>query len=193
MNDGKGTQAIFLDRDGVINEVVFRAGKPASPRLLTEFQFCEGIIRTLEPLAKVGFRIFVVSNQPDVARDLLEPATLEEMTHLILARLPVERVLTCIHDDTDGCNCRKPKPGMMHRVASEEVIDLSRSFIIGDSWKDVQAGRSAGCTTILLRRNYNHSVEADYVVESVSQAVDLIMRRVQHGNPNDAIRNELPQ
>lgn len=168
------SRAVFLDRDGVINEVVFRDGRPASPRTLNEFRFVEGVAEPLERLRAAGYRLFVVSNQPEVARGLLDPLVLEEMAHRIIASLPVERVVTCVHDDTNGCACRKPKPGMLHQVASKEGVDLSQSFIIGDSWKDVQAGRNAGCTSILLRRGYNNGIAADHVFESLSDAVNFI-------------------
>jgi len=171
--------AVFLDRDGVINEVVVRDGKPTSPRTLDEFRFVDGITEALERLRVAGYRLFVLSNQPDVARGLLHQSVLERMTRRIVTALPVERVLTCVHDEKDGCACRKPRPGMLHEVAAAEGIQLSRSFMIGDSWKDVQAGRTAGCRTILLRREYNDGVEADHAVASLKEAVDLIVG--EHG------------
>ena len=167
--------AVFLDRDGVINEVVVRDGKLASPRTLDEFRFVDGITEALERLRVAGYRLFVLTNQPDVARGLLDRSVLEHMTQRILTVLPVERVLTCVHDEKDGCVCRKPRPGMLHEVVVAEGVQLSRSFMIGDSWKDVQAGRTAGCRTILLRREYNHGVEADHAVASLKEAVDLIV------------------
>lgn len=171
----KESRAVFLDRDGVINEVVFREGRPASPRSLEEFHLVEGAAAALKRLQAAGYRLFVVSNQPDVARGLLNPTVLEEMGKRVRAALPVERVLTCIHDDHAGCLCRKPRPGMLHDVASHEGIALSRSFLIGDSWKDVEAGRAAGCTSILLQRPYNRDIQAHHVVGSLDQAVELIV------------------
>src|SRR2546426_30269 len=106
MASGKGCRAVFLDRDGVINEVVFRNGKPASPRTLEEFRFCEGLEDALHRLSDAGLRLFIISNQPEIARGLLTPAVLEEITKKILASLPVERVLVCPHDDADDCACR---------------------------------------------------------------------------------------
>lgn len=182
---------MFLDRDGVVNEVVFRDGKLASPRSLEEFRLCEGIGAALEQLVKGGFRLFVVSNQPDVARGLLAPAVLEAISARVLESLPVERVLTCIHDDADGCSCRKPKPGMLQAVASSEGVDLARSFLIGDSWKDMQAGSRGGCTTILLRRPYNRGVTGDHEVENIVKAAELILGELRHGNSDGLIRHGL--
>jgi D-glycero-D-manno-heptose 1,7-bisphosphate phosphatase len=191
MANEKGACAVFLDRDGVINEVVFRQGKPASPRSLEEFRFCEAVEAALEQLAEDGFRLFVVSNQPDVARGLLAPSVLQAMSDRILASLPIERVLTCVHDDADGCSCRKPKPGMLHTVASSEGINLQESFLVGDSRKDMQAGAAAGCMTILLQRPYNQGVEADYRVASLGQAVGLIVGELRHAKTDDFIRHRL--
>jgi len=191
MANGKGSYAVFLDRDGVINEVVFRQGKPASPRSLEEFRFCEAVVAALEQLAEGGFRLFVVSNQPDVARGLLAPSVLQAMSDRILASLPIERVLTCVHDDADGCSCRKPKPGMLHTVASSEGINLRRSFFVGDSRKDMQAGTAAGCVTILLQRPYNQGVEADHRVASLGQAAELIVGELKHAKTDDLVRHRL--
>jgi len=174
---GRRSPAVFLDRDGVINEVVFRDGKPESPRTLEEFRFVQGVAELLEKLRDSGYRLFVVSNQPDVARGLVPLSLLKQMTSLIMSSLPVERVLTCVHDDRDGCECRKPKPGMLLQVALSDGIDLSESFIIGDSWRDVQAARNAGCMSILLRKAYNDGVEAPYLAGSLAEAVDLIVRQ----------------
>lgn len=188
MRDGRLSRAVFLDRDGVINEVVFRNGKPCSPRTVEEFRLCEGITEALHRLASAGLHLFVVSNQPDVARGFLSSLVLREMNDRILAFLPVERVLACPHDDADDCPCRKPKPGMLYELASSEAIDLPRSFLIGDSWKDVQAGERAGCKTILLRRPYNTGVGAHIVIESLLQAVDLILGELTHADTDAFLR-----
>lgn len=187
----KGFCAVFLDRDGVINEVVFRDGRPASPRTLDEFRLCEGVGPALAQLAEAGFRLFVVSNQPDIARGFLAPSVLHTISERIQSILPVERVLTCIHDDADSCACRKPKPGMLQDVAFSEGIDLSRSFIIGDSWRDVQAGAHAGCRTILLQRPYNRGVQADYLVEGLAKAAQLVLGEPKHGDSDSLVRHRL--
>lgn len=178
MASGKGFRAVFLDRDGVINEVVFREGRPASPRTIEEFRLCEGIAGPLHRLSQAGFRLFVISNQPDVARGFLDPSLLELINGRILASLPIKRILVCTHDDAAGCQCRKPQPGMLYRVAANDGVDLTRSFLIGDSWKDMEAGQRAGCTTIMLRRAYNQGAKAHFVLDSVGEAVDLIVGEI---------------
>lgn len=167
--------AVFLDRDGVINEAIVREGSPASPRTLEEFVLCEGVADALGRLAGAGFRLFVVSNQPDVARGLLDPQILVRMGDSIRASLPIDAVYVCPHDDADRCECRKPKPGLIRQIADERHIALGQSFFIGDTWKDVAAGRSAGCRTILLRRPYNEGTDADHVVANMSEAAQVVL------------------
>ncbi len=168
---GMGSRAVFLDRDGVINEIVFREGRVGSPRSLEEFHFAEGVFSGLEALKAEGYRLFIVSNQPEVARGLLPLQSLNKITKKVLAELPVERALACVHDDADGCPCRKPKPGMLRQIAAEEGIDLALSFIVGDSWKDIRAGAEAGCRTLLLRRSYHPGDGAHDAVASLPAAV----------------------
>jgi D-sedoheptulose 7-phosphate isomerase len=180
---GPGARAaVFLDRDGVLNDVVFRDGQPGSPRTVDEFQVSGGVAEALAGLTRARFPLLVVSNQPDVARGLLDRAALDEMTRRLLERLPIDGVFVCPHDDGDACSCRKPKPGLLEQAAAASAIDLSRSFIIGDSWKDVEAGRRAGCTTILVRREYNRDVPADHVCHDLESAVDFILR--SHMDPD---------
>ena len=167
--------AVFFDRDGVINEVVVRDGVPASPRTLDEFILCENLDESLRRLADGGFRLFVVSNQPDVARGMLDPKVLTQMDDRICSTLPIEAVHACTHDDRDLCDCRKPRPGLFRNIAEQHGIVLAESYVIGDSWKDVEAGRRAGCWAILLGRSYNEGIEADHVVADMVEASDFVL------------------
>ncbi len=168
-------RAVFLDRDGVINEVIVREGLPASPRSLEEFTLFQDLSAPLQRLADAGFLLFVVSNQPDVARGLLNAETLGRMGDRIRATLPIDGVYVCPHDDGDRCECRKPKPGLIHTIAQQQHITLAASYFIGDTWKDVEAGRSAGCRTILLRRPYNDGTDADHVVSNMVEATEMVL------------------
>jgi D-glycero-D-manno-heptose 1,7-bisphosphate phosphatase len=172
-------RAVFLDRDGVINSVIMRDGKPGSPRSLSEFQIDPGARTPLQRLRNAGFRLFVITNQPDIARGLLSPQTLERMHQQVITQLPIEAVAVCPHDDRDACRCRKPRPGMLERLAASEHLDLVGSFVIGDSWRDVGAARAAGCTAIILARNYNRGDDADYRVGNLAEATQLILAAVE--------------
>lgn len=168
-------RAVFLDRDGVINKVVFRDNRPASPRSLEEFVFNDGIQQATRKLKDYGFRIIVVSNQPDLARGEIKKGVSDLMTQKIRWEILIDDVFICPHDDTDQCPCRKPKPGMLLEAASRWKIDLPSSFLIGDTWKDIEAGKAAGCKAIMLDAPYNQDVQCDFRAKSLSEAVDVII------------------
>ena len=130
-------QAVFLDRDGVINKVILRDGKPFSPRKLDEFEFIENIKDALNKFKEKGFLNIVFTNQPDISRGLIKKDTLEKIHLLLKDTLPVDDIFVCPHDDTDNCHCRKPKSGLLLDAAGKWNIDLKRSFVIGDQYKDI--------------------------------------------------------
>ena len=167
-------RAVFLDRDGVINRVKIEGGKPLSPRRFEDFEFLPGIERLAERLKEAGFLRVVVTNQPDLVRGRLEESELEKMHDLVRRRLDVEAIYACLHDDGDKCDCRKPKPGMLTKAAQEWEIDLNRSFFLGDTWRDMEAGKRAGCRTILLDAPYNREAEGDHRVGSFVEALEII-------------------
>ncbi len=167
-------RAVFLDRDGVINKVILREGKPYPPMRLEEFSFNNGIKEAVWTIKELGYKVFVISNQPDVARGNLTEENLNLMTKHLRSEIPIDDVYICPHDDYHQCSCRKPKPGMLIDAAVKWGIDLSSSFIIGDTWKDMEAGQSAGCKTILLDAPYNKDVKCDFRVKSLSEAMNII-------------------
>lgn len=166
--------AVFLDRDGVLNPLIDDEGELRSPRTREEFELDESARDAVERLQRAGYLVFVVTNQPDLARGNLPLPELVAMNAEVRARLNVDDLRVCPHDDDDQCECRKPLPGMLHVLARRWGVDLSESFMVGDTWKDVEAGRAAGCRTILLRRSYNEGVDADHVVETLDEAVEVI-------------------
>jgi D-glycero-D-manno-heptose 1,7-bisphosphate phosphatase len=170
-----GRRAVFLDRDGVLNAVTVKDGFPLSPRRAEDFHVVAGCREALERLRERGLPVFVASNQPDVARGALRPDELARMTTILEEMLPLDAVAICPHDDADRCGCRKPQPGLLLGLAVRWGVDLSRSYMVGDSWKDVEAGRRAGCHTILLRRDYNAGAGADTVVDTLGEAVEFIL------------------
>jgi len=170
-------RAVFLDRDGVINRVVLRDGKPYSPRKIEEFVFNDGIREAVYRLKEAGFKILVVSNQPDLARGEITQDVLDTMTRKLKSKIPIDDVYICPHDDVHQCSCRKPKPGMLIEAATKWDINLATSFFIGDTWKDMGAGRAAGCKTILLDAPYNQDVDSDFRVKAISECIDIICKR----------------
>ncbi len=173
-------QAVFLDRDGVLNKLVERDGISASPRRLADFRVSEGAAEAVSRLRAVGLLVFVVTNQPDVARGKLADSELARMHEALTTAVGVDEIMVCPHDDADACGCRKPLPGMILALARRWDVDLTGSFVVGDSWKDVAAGRRAGCRTILIDRG-GQGTDADVLVASLGEAVERIEQVLKAG------------
>src|SRR4051812_18861560 len=174
-------QAVFLDRDGVLNEAVVRSGKPFAPASVAELHILPGTHEALMRLKEKEFLLLVITNQPDVSRGIQKREVVEEMNALLKSTLPLDDIFTCYHDDKDACNCRKPKPGLVLLAAEQYGIDLSRSFLVGDRWRDIDAGTRAGCKTVWIDRGYAErppTVAPDIRVASLPEAVDWILRNV---------------
>jgi len=176
-------KAAFLDRDGVINETFLVEGKPVTPKRVEDFQILPGVKEALTELKERGWYLFVATSQPDIRRGTLKLEELEKMHRILLEALPIDKVYVCTHDDEDACECRKPKPGMLLQAAKEWNVDLGASYMVGDRWKDIEAGARAGCTTILVKspcsdeRPEGKIVLSDYTVENLVEAVRIILSR----------------
>jgi D-glycero-D-manno-heptose 1,7-bisphosphate phosphatase len=167
--------AVFLDRDGVINRAIVRNGRPYPPERVEDLELLPGVGDALARLKAAGFALVVVTNQPDVARGRQTAAVVTAMHERLAAQLPIDEFRVCWHDDADACDCRKPKPGLITRPP---VYDLSRSVIVGDRWRDIQAGRKAGLrAAILVDYGYDESVAdtPDARVSSLAEAANWII------------------
>ena len=139
----------------------------------------------LSDLKHSGFLLLVVTNQPDVGRGLQQRDVVERMNQTLASALPLDGVFVCYHSDADACDCRKPRPGLLVRAARDWNLDLARSFMIGDRWRDIEAGHNAGCTTILLDCDYQETppaFEPDVRVKSLREAADWILRSAAQGD-----------
>jgi D-glycero-D-manno-heptose 1,7-bisphosphate phosphatase len=171
-------RAIFLDRDGVLNRAVVRDGKPYPPANLGELDIPAAVPGALQLAKNAGFVLIGVTNQPDVARKTTARETVEAINREILQSLPLVEIRVCYHDDRDGCDCRKPKPGLLLQAAAEHQIDLRRSCMIGDRWRDVEAGRRAGCHTIWIDCGYREHwpvAPPDQTVRSLTEAIQYVI------------------
>jgi D-glycero-D-manno-heptose 1,7-bisphosphate phosphatase len=179
--------AVFLDRDGVLNAVVMRDGKPASPRSLEELQIAPEAPASLQALKDAGFLLLAATNQPDISRGLMAEAAARAINRALERALPLDEISICPHDNADACNCRKPKPGMLLGMAARHAVDLARSWMVGDQERDIACGQAAGCRTVLLARDYNRPGEsrATFVAESLSQAVARILSSPPCGAPGN--------
>ena len=170
-------RAVFLDRDGVLNRSVVRAGRPYAPTSLDELELLPGVLEALTDLRTAGFVLVVVTNQPDLATGRIRPEVAEAIHQKLRALLPIDDIKVCGHVDEDACSCRKPRPGMLLEAARDWSIDLYRSFIVGDRWRDVAAGKAAGCKTIFVDYGYAEELadRPDFVVTSLPEAVKIIL------------------
>jgi D-glycero-D-manno-heptose 1,7-bisphosphate phosphatase len=178
-----GVRAVFLDRDGVLNRALVREGRPYPPTSIDELEILPGVERALAALSAAGFRLIVVSNQPDVARGTTSREAVEAINRRLAAVLPIDRFIVCYHDSGDGCACRKPRPGMLHAGAKALGVDLAASYMVGDRWRDVEAGEAAGCRTIVIHHGYAERQPSRYDarVASLEEAAQLILEGTAHG------------
>jgi D-glycero-D-manno-heptose 1,7-bisphosphate phosphatase len=146
--------AVFLDRDGVLNRAILRDGKPFPPANPAELKILPDVPAALSALKAAGFLLLVVTNQPDVARGVQQRSVVEQIHEELRAQLPLDDFLVCYHDDSDACDCRKPKPGLLFQAAAKYGLDLPGCYLIGDRWRDIDAGHAAGCQTVWIDRRY---------------------------------------
>lgn len=175
-------RAVFLDRDGVLNRAMIRNGKPYPPANVGEVEILPGVLDALTSLKSGGFTLVVVSNQPDVKRGTASQGVVEAINAYLAQRLPIDRFFMCYHDSDDNCDCRKPRPGMLLRASREFEINLADSFMVGDRWRDVEAGASVGCKTFFINCGYNEAqpMAPTFRVSSLLEAASIILSLGNH-------------
>ncbi|NTW99378.1 MAG: HAD-IIIA family hydrolase [Geobacteraceae bacterium] len=176
-------RAVFLDRDGVTIEAIVREGKPYSPATLSAVKITEDIDIVLQKISAAGFMIIGITNQPDVARGLQTKEAVEEINHYLVDILPIKTIMLCCHDEKDECNCRKPKPGLLLDAAKLFNIDLAESYMVGDRWKDVDAGKAAGCKTIFIDYGYleRQPENQDFTIQKPRDILGIIIKTPNSG------------
>lgn len=173
-------KAVFLDRDGVLSRSFIIDGKPFAPRTYETFEVLPEAHDALARLKDAGYLLIVATNQPDVARGKMAQEVLDRMHIRLQHELPmIDGILSCCHDDSDGCHCRKPLPGMLTDAAAQWDIDLSQSYMIGDRWKDISMGQAAGCETIWIDYGYTEKSPEKYGfrAKNVAEAANWILDR----------------
>jgi D-glycero-D-manno-heptose 1,7-bisphosphate phosphatase len=170
-------RAVFLDRDGVLNRAIVRSGRPYPPQSLAELEILPDVHEAIDALKQSGFSLVVVTNQPDVARKSQTREAVEAINRHLGSELGIEHFRVCYHDDGDGCRCRKPKPGLLLDAAAELGLSLPDSFLVGDRWRDIDAGQAAGCKTVWLDRRYDEKqpLSFDYRATSLFDAARWIV------------------
>ncbi len=177
-------RAVFLDRDGVINRAFVRNGKPFPPPTPQDLEVLPGVPEALQLLKSNGYKLLAVTNQPDVSRGKQSRQMLDAMHKSLFAHLPLDDIFVCCHTDDDKCDCRKPLPGMLLEAARKHHIDLAASFMVGDRWRDIEAGYNAGCRTILIDYGYSEKPPdhpPDFRAASLREGADWIIRSAPKG------------
>ena len=175
-------RAIFIDRDGVLNGLVSRDGGWFSPRFVEEFHITDDAVAALSDFRHHDFQIFVITNQPDISRGLLEPETLLNFHSILDEHLGPIEFLVCPHTAEMNCDCRKPKTGLIIDACSRYKVDISTSWLIGDQASDIIAGRDAGLKTVLIhsqatltsRQKYPY-IKSDCETLSLAEASRFIL------------------
>jgi D-glycero-D-manno-heptose 1,7-bisphosphate phosphatase len=173
-----GRPAVFLDRDGVLNAAVVRDGRPHPPASEADVVVLDGVPEACRRLSGAGLKLICITNQPDIARGTQDPAVVAAINRRLAERLGLDEVVVCPHDDADDCACRKPRPGMILAAAARHDVDLARSVTVGDRWRDVEAGRSAGTRTVFIDQHYDERrpEHADLTVGDLKESVPWILR-----------------
>ena len=175
-------RAVFLDRDGVIIHTDVREGKPYAISSLEALEVLAGAGDAIQRLRDAGFVIIVVSNQPDVAAGKVTRDVVEAVNAELLGKLAIDEIKVCYDS---AASCYKPRPGMLLEAAREHDITLDRSYMVGDRWRDIGAGKAAGCMTVFIDKGYSEQApeDPDRVVQSLAEAADVILSLEDKGNP----------
>jgi transaldolase len=173
-------RAVFLDRDGVLNAAVTRQGRPHPPDGVATLEILPGVEDACRRLRNAGFLLVCVTNQPDIARGTTTRSAVDAINAALGASLGIRHFVVCPHDDADRCECRKPRPGMLLAAAAKYGIDLPRSVMVGDRWRDIAAGRAAGCRAVFVDHGYAEEGPSrpDFVCHGLAQAAEWIIARM---------------
>lgn len=150
---------------------------------MDEFEFTDGLLEAISSLREMGFELVVVTNQPDVAKKVTNEIFIEELHRKIAKVTGIQYFYVCKHIDEDDCECRKPKPGLLLKATSELNLDLTKSFLIGDRWRDIEAGNIAGCKSIFIDYGYKEQEPSPpyTTVRSLLEASQKILE-IQNGH-----------
>jgi D-glycero-D-manno-heptose 1,7-bisphosphate phosphatase len=168
-------QAVFIERDGVLNKVRVERQHQVCPLTLEDFRVNQEITPLLQKLKAAGLLLIATTNQPGLSRGYQSRRELDRMHELLLRTLPLDDILVCPHDETDRCPCRKPSPGLLVEAGFKWHLDLDRSFVISDKWQDAEAARAVGCVSLLLQSPWVGTVHRDFVLPDVAAIVDKIL------------------
>ena len=167
-------KAIFFDRDGVLNHLVKRNESFYSPQKFTDFKVVDEAKDVVELVHEMGYLVIVISNQPDITRGKLDQSELDKMTDVLFDKFDIDDIFYCTHDDNNDSGCRKPAPGLFLMAQEKYNVDFSKSFMVGDTWKDIEAAKNASIAMILIDKDYNQNLKDVVRAKDLSEIVSLI-------------------
>jgi len=170
--------AVFLDRDGVLNRAVVRDGRPFPPQDIESVEILPGVPEAIRKLKAAGFVTVMVTNQPDVVKGTQRRDVVEAINKYVSETLGIDDVRVCWCLEGDDCDCYKPKPGMILEATAELSLNLSKSYMVGDRWRDIGAAHNAGCKAIFIEYGYEeaNTFKPEWVVRNLSEAADIIVK-----------------
>jgi D-glycero-D-manno-heptose 1,7-bisphosphate phosphatase len=168
--------AVFIERDGVLNEVRIERQNPVSPLTLEDFRVNREAGSLLKKLKAAGLLLLATTNQPGLSRGYQSRRELDRMHELLRATFALDDIFVCPHDETDGCSCRRPKPGLLVEAGFKYRLDLDHCFVISDKWQDAEAGRAVNCTSLLIQSPWNGTARRGLVLPDLASAVDKLLR-----------------
>ena len=176
-------KAIFLDRDGIINRAVVLDRKPYAATRLKEVFVVEGIKDLIKRWHDENYLVIVLSNQPDIANHVVSKSKVDKINNYLKSQVLFDDVFVCPHNDKDNCDCRKPKTGLFMQAVQKYPINFSKSYVIGDRWRDIESGNAVGCKTIFVDYDYNEKKpeNPDIIVKKVSD-IDKIWSFINDKN-----------
>jgi D-glycero-D-manno-heptose 1,7-bisphosphate phosphatase len=176
---------VFLDRDGVLNAPVVRGRRPYPPPSVADVVILPGVVESINAFRDAGLVSVVVTNQPDIARGHSTTGEVDAINAEVGRATGIDLMVVCPHDDADCCACRKPSPGMIVDTAASIGVDLRRSVMVGDRWRDIVAGQAAGVPTVFIDRDYDEPRPSNpsLIVSDLSEATAWILEVTSGGPP----------
>lgn len=169
-------KAVFLDLHGVgVRNKLTARGEGSSLDYHNDWEFVEDVTEQLKRIKGAGYFVIVAINQPRLARVKLDVSALDEMRDVIISTLPVDDMFVCPHDDNDNCECRKPKTGLIMQAKKMYDIDLGQSFLVGDTRRDMETARNAGCRGIIVGSTHRMDVICFNSASYFAKAIDVIL------------------
>ncbi|MDC1375721.1 HAD-IIIA family hydrolase [bacterium] len=171
-------KAVFFDRDGVLNRAIIKNKKPYSPRVFDKFILYKNIFSYIQKLIDGGFKIFLVTNQPDVGNKFMHLSELNKMHNYLSSLINFDEIFVCLHGQSENCICRKPSPYFIIKAKTKYNLNLKESYFIGDRYSDYQAANQAGCQFLFIDRNYKETPSFDFekVFKHVNHGINFILK-----------------